>query len=37
MPIVFEGLVEISNRRPEKPVEYLAKYLLEHNPERTEV
>ncbi len=23
--------------RPDNPIEYLAKYLLEHNPEKTEV
>ncbi|CCW61819.1 unnamed protein product [Phytomonas sp. EM1] len=32
MPLLSKGLVEVCERRPENPTEYLAEWLLRHNP-----
>lgn len=34
MPLVLKGLVEVSNQRPANPIEFLANYLHENNPEK---
>jgi len=31
-PILFNGLQELAKRRPDKPIEFLAYYLIEKNP-----
>jgi hypothetical protein len=31
-PVLFKGLQELTQRRPDMPVEFLAYYLLENNP-----
>ena len=33
-PLLLEALAVISKQRPEKPIEFLADYLEEHNQER---
>eukprot|EP00967_Tisochrysis_lutea_P109745 scaffold171016_cov21-Tisochrysis_lutea.AAC.1 len=32
VPVVMQGMQAVSKERPENPVEYLAYYLLSHNP-----
>ena len=34
VPLLLEGLAVISKERPDRPIEYLADYLEEHNQER---
>jgi hypothetical protein len=34
MPLLLEALTELSKQKPEEPIEFVAKYLLEHNPEK---
>lgn len=34
IPTVMRGLHEVSNARPENPLEFLAYYILKHNPSR---
>ena len=34
VPLMLEGLAAVSRERPEKPIEFLANYLEEHNTER---
>ena len=34
VPIVLRALIEVSKARPENPVEFIANYLLENNPEK---
>lgn len=36
IPLLMEGLIELSKQKPENPLEFLAHYLLENNPEKTE-
>jgi Dpy-30 motif len=31
-PVLFKGLQELSQRRPDTPIEFLAYYLLDNNP-----
>ena len=33
VPILLQALSECAKERPQNPVEYVAKYLMEHNPE----
>lgn len=33
IPILTKGLIEVCNKRPEDPVDYLAEWLFRHNPE----
>ena len=33
IPVLTKGLVEVCNKHPEDPVEFLAEWLLRHNPE----
>jgi hypothetical protein len=33
VPVLTKGLVEVCNRHPEDPVDFLAEWLLRHNPE----
>ena len=34
VPILMQALSECAKERPQFPVEYIANYLLEHNPEK---
>ena len=34
VPILLQALAECSKERPQNPIEFIANYLLEHNPER---
>ena len=34
VPTVMQGLQEVCEARPENPLEFLAYYLLKHNPDR---
>lgn len=34
VPLLLQALTECAKERPEQPVEFIAKYLLEHNPEK---
>ena len=34
VPILLQALSECAKERPQYPVEYVAQYLLEHNPEK---
>jgi hypothetical protein len=36
MPLLLEGLQDLASKRPEDPLEHLAKFLLEKNPEKSE-
>ncbi len=33
VPVLMQGLQAVCRERPENPVEYLAYYLLSHNPQ----
>lgn len=33
IPVLTKGLIEVCNRRPEDPVDFLAEWLFRHNPE----
>lgn len=37
VPILLQGLAAVVRERPENPVEYLAAFLLKHNPQKTGV
>ena len=37
VPTVMQALQEVCEARPENPMEFLAYYLLKHNPEKGEV
>lgn len=34
VPILLQALAECSKERPQNPIEFVANYLLEHNPEK---
>lgn len=34
VPLLMQGLQSLCKERPENPVEYLANYLLQHNPQK---
>ena len=34
MPLLLEALAQLAKEKPEEPIEFVAKYLLEHNPEK---
>lgn len=34
MPLLMSGLQSLCKERPEDPIEYLANYLLQHNPKK---
>jgi protein dpy-30 len=34
VPLLMQGLQALCKERPEDPVEYLAHYLLQHNPQK---
>ena len=34
VPILLQALAECSKERPEHPIEFVANYLLAHNPEK---
>ena len=34
MPLVLEGMAEVSKKRPENPIKYLADYLMQHSNEK---
>jgi len=34
MPLLLEALTQLAKEKPEEPIEFVAKYLLEHNPEK---
>lgn len=34
VPLLLQGLAQLSKERPDNPVEYLAHFLLQNNPDR---
>ncbi|GIQ86978.1 hypothetical protein KIPB_008929 [Kipferlia bialata] len=34
VPLLLQGLMQLVQVRPENPIEYLASYLLQHNPNK---
>ena len=36
MPLLLESMGELAKTKPENPIEYIAKYLLKHNPEKVQ-
>ena len=34
VPVLLQALSEVAKERPANPIEFVAKYLLEHNPEK---
>jgi protein dpy-30 len=34
VPILLDGMAELVKERPAKPIEFLASYLLQHDPQR---
>jgi protein dpy-30 len=36
VPLLMQGLQSLCKERPEDPVEYLANYLLQHNPKKAQ-
>ena len=34
MPLVLEGMAEVSKKRPDNPIKYLADYLMQHSNEK---
>lgn len=34
VPVVYQGMVAAARERPDDPIEYLAAYLIEHNPKK---
>jgi hypothetical protein len=34
MPLLLEALSELVKTKPQDPVEFIANYMLEHNPEK---
>ena len=34
MPLLLEALAQLAKEKPEEPIEFVAKYLLDHNPEK---
>ena len=35
MPLLLEALAQLAKEKPEQPIEFVAKYLLDHNPEKS--
>jgi protein dpy-30 len=35
VPILMQGMQELAKERPEDPVQYLAAYLIKHNPKKS--
>ena len=33
MPLLLEALAQLAKEKPDEPIEFVAKYLLDHNPE----
>jgi|ETNmetMinimDraft_14_1059893.scaffolds.fasta_scaffold460709_1 protein dpy-30 len=36
MPLILEGMEKLARNKPEDPIEFLAKYILNNNPEKIE-
>jgi hypothetical protein len=36
MPLLLESMGELAKSKPENPIEFIAKYLLKHNPEKVQ-
>jgi len=34
MPLLLEALTQLAKEKPHEPIEFVAKYLLDHNPEK---
>jgi hypothetical protein len=34
MPLLLEALGELVKNKPQDPIEFIANYMLEHNPEK---
>lgn len=34
MPLLLEALAQLAKEKPDEPIEFVAKYLLDHNPEK---
>jgi protein dpy-30 len=34
VPLLMQALTECAKERPQQPIEFVANYLLEHNPEK---
>jgi len=34
MPLLLEALTQLAKEKPSEPIEFVAKYLLDHNPEK---
>lgn len=34
MPLLLEALTELAKQKPADPIEFVAKYMLDHNPEK---
>ena len=37
VPVVLQAMAAVARERPDDPVDYVAKYLLQHNPRRQQV
>ncbi len=37
VPLLMQGMQNLCKERPDNPVEYLANYLLQHNPQKPQV
>ena len=35
MPLLTEALTQLAKEKPDQPIEFVAKYLLDHNPEKS--
>jgi hypothetical protein len=34
MPLLLEALSKLAKEKPQDPIEFIAKYMLDHNPEK---
>ena len=34
MPLLLEALAQLAKEKPDEPIEFVAKYLLDHTPEK---